>query len=914
MTVLLDLAEGNQYQDLFINELLWSAPDQPPSQFVDDLGNSHELTNVSSYGGIRVWTCGAIPDSAAQAAIDRHLGRTSTDRLLIFHEGSKQIWRWPVKTFKGSRASTRLARHEHTHGTDASKLNERLATIRLTPDDRPSPVELLNRLRVAFDVESENETKRASKLMAAMYLSLQDCYSEAGITEERSEHEISVTLARILYLMFGDDTDMWEVDAFQTYVHETAADGSDLQDALIHLFAMLDMPVGERPSSSATLPYVNGHIFEEDVRLPKLSQEFRAAILDASIVDWSNISPAIFGSMFQSVRDPKTRRQMGEHYTTERDILKTLDPLFLDDLREELARVLELQKPVSSLRALWKRISRIRVLDPACGCGNFLIIAYRELRLIELQILEALQELEESDGQQQLNPVAVDTLRVRLDHFFGIELFEWGARIAETAMFLVGRQCDLLIKESFGEAPKRLPIVSQATIHAGESALQMDWADLIPADETYEVIVAGNPPYSGLGSDRTPEQIAELQDVWGADYHGSLDYVTAWFKKAADYFGDGEGRWAYVATNSICQGEPVASLFVPLAECNWRISFAHQSFVWTSEAAGKAAVHCVIVGFSKSPAKRTLFEYERSSSEPVAVSGVSNITPYLTVGQTVIVAPRSRPLNPRQPEVFYGNKPSDGGGLIVKLDEYDSLAADPIASKYLRPFVGTRELLHDLPRYCLWFVGADLDELRSSALVAERLDRVAAKRLNGASGLKKFSLTPHLFVQTSHPGEPYLSIPIHISENYPYFLAARSGSDVITSNANFMCSDPDGFAFALISSTMYITWQKTVGGRIKSDPRFNKLVVWNTFPLPGITDESRVSIAEAGQAIAEARELHHDNQSLSEMYDDYAISDELRDAHIQLDRLIDPIFDVGADSTRLERQDRLFQIYKRLSG
>ena len=581
--------------------------------------------------------------------------------------------------------------------------------------------------------------------------------------------------------------------------------------------------------------------------------------------------------------------------------------MFLDDLRAEFDRARE-KREKAALTKLWKRLGDIRYMDPACGCGNFIIVAYRELRDIELRIMERLQEIT-GDAQLAFDPTL--SLKVTLDHFYGIEIDEWPARIAETAMFLIDRQSDLKLKERFGEAPQRLPIQTQSTIVV-HSALTLDWADIVPASDN--MIVAGNPPFLGI-SLRSAEQTAELQKVWGARYHGTLDYVTGWHAKALDYFHHHNGRWAFVSTNSITQGEVVAPLFGAIFNEGWEIQFAHRTFRWTSEAAGGAAVHCVIVGFSKDATKKRLFDYPTLSAQPAEHASVGNITPYLTDGPTVIVMPSARPVNSQLGEVAYGNKPTDDGNLIVEPADYANVVADPIAAKYVRKYVGARELLHNGERYCLWLVAAPQTDLQRSPVLRERVEGVRAFRADStAASTREAAATAHLFRQIAQPDTEYLCIPRHVSESRRYFPSNRYPADVICSDANFLSPDPDGFVFAIISSTMYITWQKTVGGRIKSDLRFNKLLAWNTFPLPPTDEQVRKRIIAAGAGVLKARQ-NQAGASLADMYAPDSMARELLDAHRTLDGEVDQLFALKSSvPTELERQDALFARYQQLTA
>lgn len=897
--------EQHAYQQLFLHDLHWSAPDHPPIKYTED-GRILTATNVSSYKGLRVWVCDEKPGSRLEARLDREIAKTSTDRLLIFHDGTDQVWRWPVRRYKDTTTTTRLTSHRYRIGDAGHKFTAKLEAIQLPTDATLDPNAVLAKVRAAFDVEAHNETKHVSKLMARMYAAMEKAYTSSHDRAAR-EHQISVTLARILFLMFGDDTDMWPANLFRDFIHQhTAADGSDIGGRLNTLFDHLNKPPRERtrtPAELSDLPYVNGGIFREPVTLPKINAEFRTAILDACDADWSTVSPAIFGSMFQSVRDARTRRELGEHYTSEENILKTLNPLLLDDLRADFDRVKTMKNEALALRRLRERLGEIRFMDPACGCGNFIIVAYRELRNFELSIMERLQELM-GDGEMLVANVG---LKVTLNHFYGIEIDEWPAKIAETAMFLIDRQCDLKLTERLGWAPDRLPIQQQATIVSGHSALQLDWGDICPPSDT--VIVAGNPPYLGI-SLRSETQTAELQQVWGPRYHGTLDYVTGWHAKALDYFRGTRGRWAFVTTNSITQGEAVAPLFQAILDEEWKVKFAHRAFRWTSEAAGQAAVHCVIIGFSKDPANVRLFDYPTPNSEPVERQ-VSNITPYLTDGPTIIVLPRTKPLNPQLGEVAYGNKPTDGGWLVVGSEDYDKVMSDPVAAKYVRKYVGARELLHNGDRYCFWLTDLESGDEERSPILHERIEGVRAFRAEStAASTRAASSTPHLFRQIAQPATPYLCIPRHVSEARFFFTAARYNVDVICSDANFLAADPDGFMFAIISSTMFITWQRTVGGRIKSDLRFNKLLVWNTFPLPPTDEDTRQRIIAAGELVLRARRQRPE-LPLADLYAPTGISTGLLDAHRALDAEVYRLFGVKAsDVSEIERQYILFKRYR----
>lgn len=924
---LLARADGEKFGDLFRLDLFWHSPDHAPIQIQLDDGQHVSATNVSSYKGVRVWEVAALPGAAGEAKLDRAIAKISTNRLVIFHDGDKQVWRWPSRTSTstGSGVISRPARHVHRVGSPDPQFVAKLDAIRLPSDVVIDVNELLSRVRAAFDVETKNESKRASKLMAQMYAAVEKGYAADFDTKQR-DHEISVTLARVLFLLFGDDTEMWKSPddeplpgLFQDFVKDhTARDGSDIAERINTLFRTLDTAPVNRSGLAAELaafPYVNGAIFEERIDLPALGNDFREAVLAASAVDWSTISPAIFGSMFQSVRDTQTRRELGEHYTSEGNILKTLNPLFLDELRAEVDAALARETPqkrINALNALWKRLGDIRYMDPACGCGNFIIVAYRELRDLELRIMDALANLQQGEGATTLAGDWTHLLKVTLDHFYGIEIDEWPARIARTAMFLIDRQCDLKMKERFGVAPERLPIQRSAEIVVG-NALRLNWPDIIPAGPN--VIVAGNPPFLGP-KERSAAQTDDLRVVWGSQYDGFLDYVSGWYAKAIDFYRSTDSRWAFVSTNSICQGQAVPTLWGAIFASGWRVRFAHRTFPWTSEAAGGAAVHCVIVGFDRTvDAKALLFDYVGGSVVDLLGRSVVRVNAYLVDGPNVLVRKKMRPLAQGLPEVQAGSKAVDWGFLTVEPNQYEEVAQDPIAIRYLRRYRGGDELINGLERWCLWFVGADLKELEESPLLRGRLTEIRRRRAASVKApTRRGAATPHLFEERRQPVTDYLGIPQTFTESRTHATVARLPSDVIASIKLFTSPDPDGFLFAVISSSMFMTWQKTVGGRMKSDPSFTNTIVWNTLPLPQVPADLRVELVLAGQVVLKIRNQTPD-VPLGVQYDPQKMRAELIEAHRRLDELVCAAF--GADGlieTDRDRQRLLLQQYERVDA
>lgn len=804
------------------------------------------------------------------------------------------------------------------------------AVIEFSLEQLPEHVEKLLFLagyrRTSFgSAEQEAASIKAAQLMAKLYEHLE--------ATGYDDHQASIFLIRTLFCLYADDAVLWERDLFSRWIEErTSEDGSDLGAQLATLYQALNRPEEKRYGQNDDLlmafPYVNGSVFGEAVDIPYFDRASRELLLQASYFNWSSISPAIFGSLFQAVKDKKARRSLGEHYTTETNILKVIRPLFLDELEQRFEKA---RARKGELEKLLDHLGSLTFMDPACGCGNFLIIAYRELRALELRIHERIQELEDEganrqrgnrlsklgiqgDSQRgrgvQLALGADDLVRVKLAQFHGIELEEWPATIARTAMFLVEHQANQDMSRTLGYAAPLLPLQDSARITVG-NALRTDWTDVLPARPT--TVVMGNPPFLGHAT-RTPQQAQELRDVWQRQDIGRLDYVTGWYRKALDFFGHVPGRFAFVSTNSITQGEPVSALFDPIFDMGWRIRFAHRTFAWTSEAPGAAAVHCVIVGFDRE-AKPTphLFTYTRPKGDPEEITA-RTINGYLVDAPRVSVNSRRTPLSDAVPSVQFGSMPNDGGHLLIDRDNRHEIAEDPIAHKYLRRFVGARELLHDAPRWCLWMEDLDPRDPSRSGLLRSRIE--ATKDYRSASrraATNKLADTPALFGERRQPTVPYVCIPRHFSETRTFATVAYFNPDVISGDANFTAEDPSGFLFGIISSSMFMAWQRATGGRIKSDLRFSATVVWNNLPLPKITEKLRDQVIAGGRAVLEARALSPE-RSLAQHYAPLSMDPALLKAHRTLDVAVDKAF--GARrlcGSEQERQQILFERYAELT-
>ncbi len=732
---------------------------------------------------------------------------------------------------------------------------------------------------------------------------------DPGATGHDSE-QASIFMTRLLFLMYGDSADgLWDPKAFARFINErTAADGSDVGAQIGVLFQELDKPKAKRSKNLderiAVFPYVNGGLFRERIAVPIFNKAMRDALLKAMDADWRDVSPAIFGSFFQGASSLAVRREQGEHYTSEANVLKVIRPLFLDQLE---GRLQDAWLSGTALLALHEDIGKMQFLDPACGCGNFLIIAYREMRDIELRLLEQLRIL---TGQAHKTLDGTWELKVTPEQFCGIEINWWPAKIAETALFLVDHQANQRMAKTLGSAPERLPITIAAKIIHG-NALRMDWREVAkPTDSTY---VFGNPPFSGQ-SEKTAEQTVDMEIVWGKNRDGYLDYVTGWHAKALDYLRGTSAKFAFVSTNSITQGQPVASLFRPILDDGWRIAFAHRTFAWSSDSSNAAGVHCVIVGFDKGQSPPRLFDYETPKGAPVE-RNAAHINPYLIDGPDVFIGKRSKPLSKSLPEMTKGSQPTDGGNLIVEAAEVETVQKDVFAAKYLRPLVGSRELIHGLNRWCLWLEGADSSDIKRSKILTTRLKAVEKMRLESSkAATNELALTPGLFGERRQPTVDYVAIPSHFSENRRYMTIGHLPPTAIASNALFTALDPDGFLFAVMSSTMALTWQAMVGGALESRQRISNTVVWNNFPFPIVKADVRTKIAALGKRILEVRKSDaHKDKSLADLYHPLNMPSDLVKAHEALDREIDKVFGLSSTPTESRRQDRLFALYIEMS-
>ena len=751
----------------------------------------------------------------------------------------------------------------------------------------------------------------ASELMGTLH----DALKESGY----EGHDLERFLVRLVFCLFADDTGIFEPrDIFSELVTgRTNPDGSDTGQWLSQLFEVLNTPVAQRQRrldhDLSQFPYVNGDLFEERLPIPAFDNAMRAILIEACEFSWDAISPAIFGALFQSVMNSKERREQGAHYTTERNILKVIEPLFLDELRADFDRLRERRDSGrrKALEAFHKKLSTLRFLDPACGCGNFLIISYRELRMLEIEILKALRK----DGQLELDVAHMSQIDV--DQFYGIELGEFPARIAEVALWMMDHIMNNRLSLEFGDHYARIPLKKSPHIKHSD-ALEIDWAALISPDDCSYIL--GNPPFGGskVQSPQQREQVRRVAQLGGSG--GTLDYVTPWFITAGKYLQRSRARVGFVATSSITQGEQVAQLWPVLFDRHGlEISFAHRTFAWGSDARGMAHVHVVIIGLVRrddEPTVKRLFSYSDVHGNPTE-SRHDALTPYLfdagtVVNRHLVVEETSRPLC-NVPQLVIGSKPIDEGNYIFSACErVDFLREEPEARKFMHPFIGTDEFLYNIERWILYLEGASPADLRSMPAVKERISAVRAFRKKSKSpGTQKLGDTPTKFHVTVVPDRPFLVIPEVSSERRDYVPIGWLWPPVIPSNLVRVLLDADLWHFGILTSAMHMAWLRQIGGRLESRYRYSIGIVYNPFPWPEAADQRRAKIRSLAQTILDTRGQFPD-ATLADLYDVDSMPPPLRRAHRALDDAVDRLYRGAAFKGDRDRAEHLFGLYERL--
>ena len=752
----------------------------------------------------------------------------------------------------------------------------------------------------------------AANLMSNLHNRLRDSGYE-GTDLERF-------LVRIMFCLFADDTGIFEPDIFISFIeNKTNPDGSDLGPMLVHLFQILNTPVEKRPKNLddalSVFPYVNGGLFHDPINIPSLDSAMRNALLQCCYFHWSKVSPALFGSLFQTIMLPAEQRKKGAHYTSEKNILKTIHPLFLDELREEFERI-KIDKSTqkkSRLEKFHDKLAKLKFLDPACGCGNFLILAYRELRLLEIEVLEVLYP-----PQSTMFTDISHFSKIDVDQFYGIEIEEFAAKIAEAAMWLVDHQMNMRLSEKFGQAFVRLPLKKTAKI-VHDNALRIAWEDVVSPKELSYIL--GNPPFVGARK-KDKIQSQEMADIFiGQKGSGDLDYVAAWYRKAAEYIQKSSISCAFVSTNSICQGEQAGLLWPKLfEEFSINIHFAHRTFKWTideKKAKGMtiAAVHAIIVGFNATTQdSKTLFDYEKPTSEPQAAK-VSRINQYLVDGEIISLTTRRQPLT-NSIKMSLGNMPNDDQNLIIEATDYSEFKINEAnATKFIRPYLGSEEFINGLERWCLWLVGANPNELKNLPLTIARIEKVKAIRLKSTrAATNKLAKFPTLFGEIRQPKNRFLAIPEVSSENRDYIPIGFLEPDIIVSNKIYTIDNATNFEFGILTSAMHMAWVSTIAGRLKSDYQYSSGIVYNNFPWPeNPSDAQKQDIELKAQAVLDAR-AKFPNSTLADLYDPLTMPPELLKAHQALDKAVDKAYRKEPFPSERARVEYLFEQYQKLTA
>jgi len=749
--------------------------------------------------------------------------------------------------------------------------------------------------------EQDPANIKAAELMGKLH----DRLKEIGY----SGHPLEVYLVRILFIMFAEDTTIFNKQQFQDFVEQrTNEDGSDLASKLQELFQVLNTPKEKRfknlDEQLAEFPYVNGKLFEENLPTASFDKNMRQALLNCCYIDWSKISPAIFGSMFQSVMNPTERRNLGAHYTSETNILKLIKPLFLDDLWKEFESIKDNK---NKLPEFHKKLSTLKFLDPACGCGNFLVITYRELRLLELEILRNIYK----SGQQVID--ISDIIWLDVDMMNGIEYEEFPARIAEVAMWLIDHQMNMQISNEFGQYFARLPLKKSAKIIHG-NALKTDWESIISKNDLSYIL--GNPPFIGKQVQK-PEQKTDMEMIFtGVNGGGTLDYVTAWYVKAAQYIQDTKIRVAFVSTNSIAQGEQVGVIWGLLFQkYKIKIHFAHQTFSWRNEAKGNAAVHVVIIGFANYDTNdKKVFEYEGIKGEAHEIK-VKNINPYLVEGKDMFITTRTKPLC-NVPEIIKGSETTDDGHFMLSIEEVNLLKEKyPESSRFIRPFIGGGDFINGKVRYCLWLKDAPLNEIRQIQFIQERIERVRNFRLSSTKArTRHWANFPTLFSEDRQPTKRYLMFPKVSSERRTYIPFANVEPEFIINNTASFIPDASNYLFGILESKMHMAWTSYVCGRMKSDYIYSNKIVYNNFPWPENVTEKQIQAVEMAADKVFSTRAEFQNYSLADLYDPLTMPPALVKAHQELDKAVDLCYRPQPFINAAKRIEFLFELYEKYTA
>ena len=745
-------------------------------------------------------------------------------------------------------------------------------------------------------------SKKASDIVADIYDALLKQYDD---NSPEALRWLNILCVRLVFCLYAEDAGIFTRDQFHNFL--VIYEAKDIRRALRDLFDVLKTPTEKRSkylqTELAAFPYTNGGLFEEEIEIPQFTEELKQTLLrNASLdFDWSEISPTIFGAMFESTLNPETRRSGGMHYTSIENIHKVIDPLFLNDLRKELDEILEdkvEKQRQKKLDAYQDKLASLTFLDPACGSGNFLTETYLSLRRLENEAIR-----ERYHGQTMLGAF-VNPIKVSIQQFYGIEINDFAVTVATTALWISEAQMLAETERIVHQDIDFLPLKSYTNITEG-NALRIDWETVVSKDNLNYII--GNPPFVGYAY-QSKEQKGDLDSIMKG-FGNNIDYVSGWYYKASELIQNTNIRCALVSTNSITQGEQVTAIWKPMFEkFGIHFDFAYRTFRWDSEASLKAHVHCVIIGFSNVIVPKIIYDNGKQKE-------VQNINAYLTDAPSIFIDNRKKPIS-NVPEMTKGSSPVDGGNLIIEAEDYGAfIHNEPLAEKYIHRFVGAREFLHNLPRYCIWLEGASPKELSSLLLIKERIAKVRDFRLSSTkAATRKYAEMPTIFMERRQPNGNYIIVPRVSSENRRYIPMGFMDKDVICSDSNIMIPEITLYHFGILESNVHMAWMRTVCGRLKSDYRYSNTIVYNNFPWPNPTDEQKVKIEQTAQAILDARALYPDS-SLADLYDELTMPVELRKAHQENDRAVMQAYGFNVKTmTESQCVAELFKLYQKLTN
>ena len=770
--------------------------------------------------------------------------------------------------------------------------------------------------KAVYQGENPADVKAAEKMAKLFDLIKADNFNEESKDDTNALHNLNVFLTRLLFCFFAEDTGIFTRNQFSENLEsKTKADGSDVDGYLNRLFEVLNTNKedrGELPDYLAQYEYVNGGLFANTIASPRFSTKSRKMLIECgSELDWSDINPDIFGSMIQAVVHPDQRGGMGMHYTSVTNIMKVIEPLFLDELYAEFENIednIDAKLKPSRLRKLHDRIAEIKLFDPACGSGNFLIIAFKELRKLEMEIIKRLQELDQNDNQDDLfGDVGLDSSfsRIKLSQFYGIELDDFAHEVAILSLWLAEHQMNVEFQTEFGECEPSLPLKQSGNIYCG-NATRLEWSEICPASTNEEVFILGNPPYLGY-SERNKEQKEDMDLVF--EKLGNvkrLDYIGCWLKKASDFIETCCGSYSFVSTKSICQGEQTSLIWPYIFSLNQEITFAHKPFDWSNNAKNKAGVTCIIIGVAKRNNK-VKYLYDNKS-----VRGVNSINAYLIEGSQVIISQTKQSIS-KLPEMALGSSGIDGGHLILTEQEReDFIRDDSKAEDFIKPFIGGADFLRGTKRYCIWIDDNKIDQAREIQNINTRIDKCREFRSNAGRDAKKAASVPHRFFYRKYKDTNSVVLPMTSSGRRKYLPVGFVNAGVVASNGVFVVYDADLLLFGILSSRLHSIWMEVTSARMRNDFRYSVNLTYNTFPIPELNEAQKNRIMESALSIIEIRE-EFSHLNLSQLYDPVKMPEKLREAHIVHDKSVEAIFDYEFKSEE-QKLSFLFSEYKKMTG